>query len=45
MLALSTVTTVTNVHRGVVLPAARVVVLLVPAAALLLYFWINRQKK
>lgn len=46
VLAASTTTTIANVHRGAVLPAARVVVLAVPALALVLYwFLVVRAKK
>ncbi|HEV3268593.1 MAG TPA: hypothetical protein VGZ68_09355 [Acidimicrobiales bacterium] len=43
--ALSTTTTVVNVHRGAVLPEGRFVVLAVPAAALLFYVLVVRRRR
>ena len=42
--ATNTIPTVINVHRGAALPAARVVVLLVPTAAALVYLWLRRRR-
>ena len=42
--ATNTLATVVNVHRGAALPAARVVVLVVPTAALLGYWWLRRRR-
>lgn len=33
-----------NVHQGSPLPAARAVVIAVPAAALLIYWWLTRHR-
>jgi len=41
----TTVTVPINVHRGVVLPAARVVVLAVPIAALCFYVFVVRTRR
>ena len=45
LMASSTTPTLFNVHRGVALPAARVVVLLVPTMALLFYWSVVRRKR
>jgi hypothetical protein len=45
LLATSTTSTLINVHRGAALPAARAVVVLVPAMALLFYWSVVRRKK
>lgn len=42
--ASNTVPTVINVHRGAALPAARVVVLVVPTAALAIFLWLRRRR-
>jgi len=43
--ALTTTTTVVNVHRGAVLPEGRFVVLAVPALALLFYLLVVRRRR
>lgn len=37
--------TIVNVHRGVVLPEARIIVIAVPAAALLFYLLVVRRNR
>jgi len=44
LLGALTSTTLVNVHRGVALPAARVVVLAIPTLAIIIYFWLTRQR-
>jgi hypothetical protein len=43
--AATTTTTVLNVHRGAVLPVARVVVLAVPTTALLVFLYLSNRKR
>lgn len=38
--AATTITTVFNVHRGAALPAARIIVIAVPATAAILYWYL-----
>ncbi len=38
-----TTNTIVNLHRGAALPAARVVVVLVPLALLSIYLWLRRR--
>lgn len=42
--ALSTTTTVVSVHRGVVLPEARVIVIVVPVAVFCVYWFVLRTR-
>ena len=42
--ATNTIPTIINVHQGAPLPAARVVVVLVPTAALLTYLWLRQRR-
>ncbi len=42
-MTLLTTTTLVNLHRGAALPAARVVVVLVPLALLAIYLWLRRR--
>lgn len=44
-LLLATTTTVVNVHRGVALPAARFILLVVPMLALSFYVFVVRARK
>ena len=43
--ALSTSTTVFNPHRGVALPAARLVIVVIPTVAILFYVLVVRRKR
>jgi hypothetical protein len=45
LVALTTTTTVVNVHRGAVLPEGRFVVLAVPFMALLFYLLVVRRRR
>jgi hypothetical protein len=43
-LALNTTTTIVNVHRGVVLPEARVIVIAVPVIVFCIYWFVLRPR-
>lgn len=43
MSSLHTLTTLVNIHRGAPLPAARVIVVLVPLALLSIFLWLRRR--
>lgn len=43
--ALSTTTSIVNVHRGSALAAARVVVVAVPTTAFLVYWWLTSPRR
>lgn len=45
LLATLTSTTLSSVHRGVALPAARVVVLAIPTLAVITFFWLTRRRR
>ena len=42
--ALSTTTTIASVHRGVVLPEARIIVLVVPVTVFGIYWFVLRKR-
>ncbi len=42
--AFTTTTTIESVHRGVVLPEARVIVIVVPATVFCIYWFILRKR-
>ena len=42
--ALATTTTIASVHRGVVLPEARVIVIAVPVTVFCLYWFVLRKR-
>jgi len=44
LFAALTSTTLFSVHRGVALPAARVVVLAIPTLAIIIFFWLTRRR-
>ncbi len=43
--SLDTTTSVVNLHRGSALPAARVVIVAVPATALLAFWWLTSRRR
>jgi hypothetical protein len=45
MSAFNTTTTIVSVHRGVVLPEARVIVIVVPATVFCVYWFILRKRE
>jgi len=45
MSALITTTTIVSVHRGVVLPEARVIVVVVPVTVFCIYWFILRKRQ